>query len=700
MVSMVFGDILDHVGACWKTSNHFAQPLRHKYFQASRIFMESCLALLRKVRTVDLKLTNTFAFWISKCVAELTVRERCQTEALGGAWPPEMCVPASNDDMINPTIVQPLFKVVIPIVTRYFSEQAVLRGLCPEDEISLQRKLQTFLRSIYYICFNFGIMGGGESVLPRDMRKDLANLIVIVMRSLATRRGQFASIAWEADLMAGTTETVMNLAVLGPLPAPRESLNVQPWAAWALRQSTAVLLEGITKGAGLRSSTASTDENIFKLQRQTLRACAPVVRGTHLLIESNFPEGAGSVCVAEAVSALGLIYMAMTRTRLKLEGTQAFANLSKRTRELCKSTISGPWAADGRQSVAGSEAAEPLKLLQAMQLGIRGLACIAIDGLVTGEEDESSSGGEDSFPLDGRNIARVRNLLLADPLNDPVELCEVEMKAEERGRDLALSLRAMLAIAVAPTTPLAADLPAGHAAACHLVASAAKLAAAGPRIKTNALYKYVKGAAAGSVYSNVPEYKAPDILLDFLFQSLQLLKRYSEALFGGDQDSAATNAESETIQTAALLQLGNVIVALYAADESIKAKENLDKIEPYMFFELIAKLRRLLPELPKTGNRLEEVKFLAADLQEAACSVVTPVDGEDREVLFTRALGKRSCANPLCATFGSCLEEEAPRKKCQSCRTASYCGAQCQKEHWVKHKHACKTIRRGKEVEK
>jgi hypothetical protein len=47
------------------------------------------------------------------------------------------------------------------------------------------------------------------------------------------------------------------------------------------------------------------------------------------------------------------------------------------------------------------------------------------------------------------------------------------------------------------------------------------------------------------------------------------------------------------------------------------------------------------------------------------------------------------CGNDNCSNLGS--------KRCSSCKSVVYCGAECQKNHWAAHKEACKSLKSSTE---
>jgi MYND finger len=58
------------------------------------------------------------------------------------------------------------------------------------------------------------------------------------------------------------------------------------------------------------------------------------------------------------------------------------------------------------------------------------------------------------------------------------------------------------------------------------------------------------------------------------------------------------------------------------------------------------------------------------------------------------------CKGPGCNKAKEELEEGVNLKLCAKCKLVSYCGKECQKAHWPKHKKQCKTPEKRAEEEK
>jgi hypothetical protein len=54
-----------------------------------------------------------------------------------------------------------------------------------------------------------------------------------------------------------------------------------------------------------------------------------------------------------------------------------------------------------------------------------------------------------------------------------------------------------------------------------------------------------------------------------------------------------------------------------------------------------------------------------------------------------------ACNNPLCTNISEASEMQlvhGSNHKCSACRTARYCGKECQAKHWKQHKPVCKAL--------
>ena len=94
----------------------------------------------------------------------------------------------------------------------------------------------------------------------------------------------------------------------------------------------------------------------------------------------------------------------------------------------------------------------------------------------------------------------------------------------------------------------------------------------------------------------------------------------------------------------------------------------------------------LLINLIKTGTK--SVKVLVTDV--SLPNSVSPV------FKANRCIGNDSGQKTLNATdltyCAFCLRRDADLRSCKRCMTATYCGKECQKMHWRKHKYFCKAV--------